>query len=374
MTTDDNPEREQRMAATAEKAARLLHGERSSVELDHVWRKRFSAVHRYSVSTTSGVDQLYVKAPIERGDRSGPSWPRVISAEMTGSQAKLQAAALSDLAAAVDERNLPYLRAVRVIESDDDDLVVMTPARGRPLREFALAHVRWYRGSDKRDLDEVMNRVGTLLRLFHDRVARPESPAVLGHRSDLVDGVDRVTAHLGEVSRSSAIPRLRDRLTDQIEVHLPPKLSLATRFGDFGLTNLLVDSDGSVTAIDTLGALRAPPLHDATYFTTALVAIRPQLSTRNLAIPASTMDGWLQAFWSGYLEDRPRPEGAVATWSAVRLLERWAAKSSRSRRFGAGLLGDLVVDNGMARLIDDMVTTAERATPTPEAVNELVVS
>lgn len=375
-TKGTNGERdpEQRMTAAAEQAARRVHDGPLSLELDHVWRKRFSVVHRYKVSTPAGVEQLYVKAPIERHDRSGPTWPRVISSHPTGSPAKQQAAALSDLAAVIDERNVPFLRAVRVLDSPDDDLVVMTPALGRPLRELALAHVRWRPGRDKRNLDDIMTRVGLLLRLFHDGVSRPDSTTVLANRAELTDGVQRLTAHLATVSRSSAVDSLGDRLIGQIESHLPSELTVATRFGDFGLTNILVDSDGAVTAIDTLGALRAPPLHDATYFVTALLAIRPQLSSRNLAIPTATVDAWQQAFWSGYLEHRPYPDGAVAVWSAVRLLERWAAKSSRSRPAGARLLGDLVVDGGMKRLIADMVARAEGATPRPESVNELVVS
>ncbi|MDH3302437.1 MAG: hypothetical protein OES24_18200 [Acidimicrobiia bacterium] len=362
------------MRAAAEQAARRLHGGQVGLELDHVWRKRFSVVHRYSISTPTGTRQLYVKAPIERDDRTGPKWPRVIPTHHSGSPAKQQAAALADLAAAIDECDLPLLGGVRILDSPDDDLVIMTAARGRPLRELALAHVRWHRTAERRDLDDVMNRVGLLLRLFHDKVLRPDSPVALADRAELVDGVDRLIGHLTDVSRSSAIDTLRDRIVGQIESHLPQQLGVATRFGDFGLTNLLVDDDGAVTAIDTLGALRAPPLHDATYFVTAIVAIRPQLSTRNLAIPASTIEGWQQAFWLGYLENRPFPAGAVATWSAVRLLERWAAKSNRSRPMAARLLGDLVVDSGMERLVSAMVETAERAEPAPETVNRLVVS
>jgi len=370
---DRDEDREDRMTAAAEQAARRVHDGPVSLELDRVWRKRFSIVHRYSVSTPDGVDQFYVKSPIERDDRSGPKWPRVISTHSPGSPARQQAAALSDLAAAVDRHHDPLLRAVSILEGSDDDLLVMTPAHGRPLRELALDHVRWRRAADRCNLDDIMRRVGTLLRLFHDGVVRLDSPVALADRADVVDGVDRLAAHLVDVSRSSAVTTLRDRLIDQIESQLPPRLAVATRFGDFGLTNLLVDSDGAVTAIDTLGALRAPPLHDATYFVTALVAIRPQLSTRGLAIPSATMDGWLESFWSGYLEHRPRPEGAAATWSAVRLLERWAAKSTRSRPLAARFLGDLVVDRGMERLVADMVASAEGAEPRPESVNELVV-
>lgn len=360
------------MRAAAEQAARRHHGAKVELELDHVWRKRFSVVHRYSVSTPTGARQIYVKAPIDRDERSGPTWPRVVPTHHSGSPAKQQAAALADLAAAIDECDLPLLGSVRILDGSDDELVIMTPARGRPLRELALAHVRWRRTADRRDLDEVMSRVGSLLRLFHDKVTRPDSAIVLADRVDLVDGVERLTRHLTDVSRSSAIDSLRDRIVGQIEAHLPQQLGVATRFGDFGLTNLLVDDNGAVTAIDTLGALRAPPLHDATYFVTALIAIRPQLSTRNLAIPAATVDGWQEAFWSGYLEDRETPAGAVATWSVVRLLERWAAKSSRSRPAALDLVRDVVVDGGMERLVTELVEVAEGATPRPELVNTLV--
>ena len=362
-----------RMTAAAEQTARRIHDGPVSLELDQVWRKRFSIVHRYSVSTPDGVDQFYVKSPIERDDRSGPKWPQVISTQVPGSPAKQQAAALSDLATAVDQHHDPLLRAVRILGRPDDDLLIMTPAHGGPLRELALAHVRWRRAADRRNLDDIMCRVGALLRLFHDGVVRLDSPVALADRAELIDGVDRLAAHLVDVSRSSAVKTLRDRLVGQIESQLPSRLAVATRFGDFGLTNLLVDSDGAVTAIDTLGALRAPPLHDATYFVTALVAIRPQLSTRGLAISSATMDAWLESFWSGYLEHRARPEGAAATWSAVRLLERWAAKSTRSRPVAARFLGDFVVDSGMERLVAEMVARAEDAEPRPELVNELVV-
>ena len=124
-----------------------------------------------------------------------------------------------------------------------------------------------------------------------------------------------------------------------------------------------------VTAIDTLGAVRTPPLHDATYFVTAVTSLRPQLLSRGLAIPPERLDGWLRSFWSGYLGDQPIPRGAVELWCTLRLLERWAAKSKRRMSRTTRLSTGVALDRPMIALIDRSLRVAEESEPQHGLVN-----
>lgn len=349
------------------------HLEPQALVLDRIWRKRFSLVHRYRIEGNAGTDAFFVKGPLASAEQSGVDRARLVNVHPDASRAVLLGEAMHDLWAAVDGAGRSDLGAVRLLPGSDHRVVAMTAARGEPLRELVTRQVRWRR--PHRDLDAVFQRAGVLLRLFHERVLRPGVPEALVDRDQVVaDAVDLV-AYLGATtSAGRALAETGPRLVAAIEMHLPKHLATVTRFGDFGLTNLLVDQDGTVTAIDTLGGLRTPPIHDATYFVTAITSLRSQLVSRDLSISPPTVEGWLRSFWNGYLGGRPIPQAAVEVWCCLRLLERWAAKSLRRASGLSGLTTGLVLDRPMIALINRSLGVAERCEPQPALVNTLVTS
>ncbi len=338
------------------------------IVLDRVWRKRFSVVHRYRIEGELGSETFFAKLPLEAADQSESHHVRLITVQPHVSRASLQRAALSDLATAVESAGDRQLGAVRLLPGTDDQVVVMTAARGVPLRELVVGEVRWRRRH--RDLDEIFERAGALLHVFHEHVHRPDAPEALVDREEIVTRGLEIIAHLTRTtSAGEPLRAIGPRLVAAVETHLPERLVTRTRFGDFGLTNVLVDEDGMVTAIDTLGAVRTPPLHDATYFVTAVTSLRPQLMSRGLAIPPERLDGWLRSFWSGYLGGQPIPRGAVELWCTLRLLERWAAKSKRRMSRTTRLSTGVALDRPMIALIDRSLRVAEESEPQHGLVN-----
>jgi len=330
--------------------------------LDRVWRKRFSVVHRYRVEGELGDETFFAKLPLEVAGPSESDHVRLIALRPRVSRESLQRAALRDLATAVESAGPRQLGAVRLPPGTDDQVVVMTAARGAPLRELVMREVRWRR--QHQDLDDIFERAGALLNVFHEHVDHPDAPEALVDREEIVARALELVAHLTRItSAGQPLADIGPRLVAAVETHLPERLVTRTRFGDFGLTNVLLDEDGIVTAIDTLGAVRTPPLHDATYFVMAVTSLRPHLVSRGRSIPRERIDGWLRSFWSGYLGDQPIPRGAVELWFSLRLLERWAAKSKRRMSRATRVSTGGALDRPMLALTNRSLRVAEGSEP-----------
>ncbi len=343
------------------------------VEQRRVLRKQHSTVHEIAFVGPGTTERCFIKEPRSRDGDAPAGRPRAVSEQPVGNKAELQAAALEDLHRAVRGAGDPLIGAVQVLDRVEGRLVVLTAAEGEPLRDRVMAHVRW-RHRDRIDLGGVFARTGTILRLFHDEVERPDVDEALAHRVEVSRTVSGFLTHLaGSVGTATTAP-IERRLLTEVDRHLPERSTTRTHFGDFGLTNLLVTDRGAVTAIDTLAALRTPPLHDAAYLVSGLLAIRPQVMTLGHAIAPQNMDDWVAAFWAGYLGDGTRPDGAIAVWTAIRLLERWVAKTTRTSSPLARRGPGAIVDRYLGRLVDDAVTRAERADARPDDVDGLITT
>jgi len=239
-----------------------------------------------------------------------------------------QAEALDALRRAIDADD-PALAAVRVVDViDESDLVVTDAAAGCHLQDMLSEQVRW---SPRRapDLGPTFVHTGRLLRVFHETV--PSSgPTFSATRADFLDICSQLTAHLAARSDRSAWFGDVDRHVRQLaDRHFPDELDVVTRFGDFGITNVFATPAHRVTAIDTLAACRMPALHDITYLITGMHLVRPQVASMGLALPRTRVERYERAFLEGYYEGRGIPWAAYRTWSVVRALERWSAKSLR---------------------------------------------
>ncbi len=343
------------------------------VEQRQVLRKQHSTVHELAVVGPEETQRCFVKEPKSRDGGDHPNRPRAVSEQPVGHKAELQAAALDDLHRAVRGAGDALLGSVRVLDRVDDRLVVLSAADGAPLRDRVMAHVRW-RHRDRIDLVGVFARTGTILRLFHEDVRRPHVAEALADRGEVSTAASEFLTYLARSAGTTTTAPIERRLLTEIDRHLPERATTSTHFGDFGLTNLLVTEEGAVTAIDTLAALRTPPLHDAAYLVSGLLAIRPQVMTLGHAISPRSMDDWTAAFWAGYLGDRQAPDGAIAVWTAIRLLERWVAKTSRTSSALARRGPGAIVDRYLAQLVDDVVTRAEWAEARPDDVNDLTAN
>lgn len=341
-----------------------------TVDVVRVHRKRHSTVHELVVTGEGASRRVFVKEALGRDRGDTVLRPRSISEQPLQAKSRLQAAALRDLARAVQVSTPAGVAAIDVLDCVDR-FVVLDAAEGIELRDLVLAHVRWRRGS-RRPLEDVFGASGRILRLFHDQVPRPAAPTALDRRADVVAKVTEFATYLESVvSASEQVRSTCERLNRQVVRHLPAELDTCARFGDFGLTNLLVSDAGVVTAIDTLAALRVPPLHDATYFVTGLTAVRPQVLLQGHAIAPSTIERWRRCFWDAYLAGRHAPEGAIATWTGLRLLERWSAKSTRTASAPARRGPGALVDRYLLHLLERAVAEAERAGAEPGRVNTL---
>lgn len=323
----------------------------AELELVRIHGRRHSTVHEFAVAAGSRRTVFFAKRPAREGGRS-PDRPYGVPSIEIEHRHRAQAEALSALSDAIDDDD-PSLGATRVVAVVDDlDLVVTESAQGRPIRSILMEQV-WWKAGRSADLGPTFAHTGRLLRRFHDEVPSA-GPTLLVTRDELTATAGRFTEHLGERSGSAWFGDLDRRIRAMAERHIPRELEPVTRFGDFGLTNVFATREHRVTAIDTLAACRMAALHDITYFVTGMYLLRPQVTTLGHAIPGRRLERYERELVEGYFGSDPAPWAAYRTWSVVRALERWSAKSLRHSKG----VGARVLDRYLRSWIDDRLGLA----------------
>jgi aminoglycoside phosphotransferase (APT) family kinase protein len=185
-------------------------------------------------------------------------------------------------------------------------------------------------GNDPGRSTTVAALAGRWLRILH------ESPTTttLTRQRDRAEIVGAFEAYLeylaAETGRDlSAVVRAGVEAAGRLPDPLPTVLS----HGDFAPRNILVGRSGRVAVVDLLARWKSPPYEDLATFLVALQTNRANAATRGLLFgrAAKRLE---PAFLKGYFGAEPVPRDAIRIYELLLVLDKWAARSHRSRTHG----------------------------------------
>ena len=292
-----------------------------------------STLIRCTVGVGPEVVRLVVKIP-RLIDRPPSSRPRVIPDTPAREKAGLEAATLraidADLRAAPD----PRLGSVRIIDVYDDlGAIVMTEADGVPLSGLLL-RAAGRRAGRRRGarLSVALASAGAWLRRFQAIGLAAERPARLTTRTDVVGLARSIGEFLApRTSRPGLVADIVEQFADVADTTFPLEIPMGLHHGDFAIRNLLIGSDGRLTAIDALGRWRMPIHDDLARIIVAIETSRIQATSFGLAFGPAEVTALADAILSGYGSDGVDP-AAVRVYAVLILLDRWAARADRRSR------------------------------------------
>ena len=171
---------------------------------------------------------------------------------------------------------------------------------------------------------------GRWLRILHDS---PATTTLIrqGHRAEIVEAFESYLRYLtAETGRDlSRVVKAGVEAAGRLPDPLPTVLS----HGDFAPRNILVGRSGRVAVIDLLARWQSPPYEDLATFLVALQTNRANAATRGLLFgrAAKRLE---PAFLKGYFGLEPVPRDAIRIYELLLVLDKWAARSHRSRTHG----------------------------------------
>jgi aminoglycoside phosphotransferase (APT) family kinase protein len=197
------------------------------------------------------------------------------------------------------------------------------------------------RGEDPGRSTTIAELAGRWLRILHDSPAT--TPLTRQEdRSEIVAAFEAYRRYLAtETGRDlSAVVKAGVDAAGRLPDPLPTVLS----HGDFAPRNILVGPSGRVAVIDLLARWKSPPYEDLATFLVALQTNRANAATRGLLFgrAAKRLE---PAFLKGYFGTEPVPRDAIRVYELLLVLDKWAARSHRSRTHGLfARLRDRLID------------------------------
>jgi hypothetical protein len=183
------------------------------------------------------------------------------------------------------------------------------------------------------ELRNAFRYAGAWLRRYHGLSLLSHTRPRHADRKEFIDSVRRVGFFLaGAVGHDEFLRAVIDRVSVLARAALPSQLPLGLAHTDFAPRNVLVDSAGSVAAIDTLGRWQAPLYEDIGYFLVALQTGEVQMYSQGLWLTEALLQEFETAFLDGYFESARLPRQAVRLFEVQSLLYRWAAIAHGSQK------------------------------------------
>ena len=314
------------------------HGQRYYAEFDgrdiqvrlvRQWRRENSRLYRFQLNDHEYEKFVFVKVPTLRGQLRGNERPYLIPETDPAKKLRFQFEGLRTIDEHLGQLDASRFGTVRILDLiPDKGAFVMEEVRGRPIRQW-LNKAHRFRTAP-RNLELAMHNAGAWLQAFHAIPASDGIETIHSRREDFIDSIREFAEFLGAKLDDARFARsVIARTTRAAERILPDSLLLGLRFGDFGLTNILVAPSGRVTPIDTMARLRAPIYEDIAWLLTALKAYKVQVATQGLAFSGDRINSLEKAFLAGYFGEEAAPRGPITLYQVLRLLERWSAKAAR---------------------------------------------
>jgi hypothetical protein len=355
-----------------------LAGGNVQVELLRPSHRLNSTLYEFQMSANSVRHAVMVKVPFSEKTAVLARHPRATSDERPRLSAKppldwkshYEFLALSTIERHVQGLEDPRFGAVRILDLlPEYSALVMEKADARSLNRVLLGASRFCRpGQNVAELDAAFHRAGAWLRTFHALRPLPHTQQRNQARDDFVNSIRDFTEYLAGSEDRSYFRVIRRTLTERSLRLLPQQLPLGLCHGDYAPRNVLLDRDGRVCAIDTLGNWQAPIYEDLGRFLCALHASVPQLWLRGWAYNQHTLDRLERQFLAGYFGAAEIPFGLIRAFECQALLDRWAAvvhsgRAARGPRRWAKLLRCGWWRGVFSRHLDRMV---QRTTSAPE--------
>jgi hypothetical protein len=322
-----------------------------------------SAVYRFQITGSAARHVVFVKLPGLRGGDHRDERPYFIPETDPLIKFRVQHAAMVALYGRFGNHTDPRFGAIRPLDIlPDHAAFVMEGVVGDTIRQLLPKSSRLRSPFGVGGNRDVFEKTGAWLRAFHEMPMDTKLAVIHPGCTEFVDLMGELTDFLGQALKDERFFR---SIAERAEVAaldtLQGSLPLGTRFGDFGLTNVLVSpGDGRITGFDTLAIWSAPIYEDIGYFLTGLKTYRAQVLSLGLGFGANRIAALESAFLKGYFHADPVPLREIRLYEVLRLLERWSAKLVRNRRQeGAGAtLGAALLNHFMRKTVSSLLEDA----------------
>ena len=297
-------------------------------------RRPFSSLYRFIIRAPGWRRTVVVKLLTSGNRRSNGSQasrngdrPRLFRVPEAEFAFEFEHAALSAIHAYYQDLNDPRFGTIRVLDIlPGDHGIVMEYVNNPPLSKLLLKGSRFAHPLPAIDLRTPFQNAGAWLRAYH-RFAGPEqSRRRHCHRSEFITSIHQFTQFLGHAHGDK---RFFQRVASKVEAAahqtLPERLPFGISHGDYAPHNILVGFQSRVTGFDTLALWQAPIYEDISHFLTILKANKLQIYSQGLAFSSAVIGRCEADFLRGYFAQDAVPDGAIRTYEAQMLLNKWAS-------------------------------------------------
>jgi len=321
-------------------------------------RRTNSAIYRFQLSGNAMCRVVLVKVPSLRGGALRDERPYFIPETDPSIKYRVQYAAMVALHARFSGLSDARFGSIRPLDLlPDHAAFVMEEVAGQTLKRLLPGSSRLLSPFRIGKIRDVFDHTGAWLRAFHEMPVETNLPVVRPGCTEYIDLMGELTSFLGQGLDDKLFFRsVAERTLVVARGVLSESLRLGVRFGDFGLTNVLVANDSRITGIDTLAIWRAPIYEDIGYFLTGLKTYSGQVLSLGLGFGSDRMAELEAAFLRGYFQSQPIPLSEIRLYEILRLLERWSAKIVRMRRRGLGAqIGAPLLNRFMRKTVSSLL-------------------
>lgn len=298
-------------------------------------RRTNSRLYRFELEAEGRCRGVFFKIPGRRGGADPSGRPRLVPESDLGDKYVRHFETLRVIHEHFSALADPRFGTVRPLALVPELAgFAMEEVAAEPLRELLPQAARFRPRRGLRKLESAFENVGAWLRQFH-ALPVADAPTLHANRDEFIELVRRYSIHLGEAIGDRAyFARLLDTAARRARTDFPESCPLGPRFGDFGLTNMLVDGGGRVIGIDTLARYRVPIYEDIAYLLSGVASYRGEILSFGLGFGSKRLALLEAAFLAGYFEAAPIPVQQIRLFEVLRLLDRWSAKLSRHQTQG----------------------------------------
>jgi hypothetical protein len=300
---------------------------------------------RFSIDDGAEQRSVVVKIPRSDDQRAPPSpepagvtdRPRLATVMAPNARSTLEYDALSAIHhhfSRIDDRRLGAVRVLDLLP--EHRAVVMESVPGTSLRTLLLKSLPRPKARIDSTLEAAFRHAGAWLRAYHRLPLRESAETRHTCRTDYIRFNHRVATFLYRHTNDATVCEWVRRGESIAREVLPEQLPLGLGHGDFALRNLIVESDGRITGLDTLGRYRTPIYEDIGCFLANLWCSWPQVVSPGAGFRRTHMAAYEQSFLNGYFHDGPVPVGAVRLYEVQALLDLWASAQWQQLGVGGG--------------------------------------
>lgn len=293
-----------------------------AASLPAVQARKWSYMMRYEVHVPAGADTaLLVKIPREPGIQTLDG---AVKAEQWYAATRLEYDTLQAIATTFTADGAEIFCTIRpLVYLPAWNAIVMEEMPAEPLKT-AMLRGRMILGieSDWQQFETALNRAGHWLRIFHERLGNPA-----------FQPFDAAEAQ-AEIERD--LSRL-EGLTDQ-QVELEPlraaferavgglsrvAVPVAALHGDFNCANILLSSDGRVSALDMNNNLRGSVYQDLATLVTDLFTRKVTFVAYGLFARSRHLERGARAVLEGYFGGEPWNDALLNVACALAVVRKW---------------------------------------------------